>query len=253
MRASTSKPGSRHRPAAAAGAGAGIAVLGFHRVGGPPAGSWETWYLVREDAFRAHLDYLDDEGWVFIALRDLVAALDGRAELPARSALVTFDDGYRATGHAALRVLGERGVPAVFFVPTDHVGDTNAFEADTAEPPEPICGWDELRRLEEAGISVESHGASHAALSGLDPDERDDELRRSKAALEAALGKRVDAVAYPYGDAGGTAASTLADLGYRVAFGYGGGPFTLGAVDRFHLPRIALGSDTDLARELAAQ
>jgi hypothetical protein len=77
------------------------------------------------------------------------------------------------------------------------------------------------------------------------------ELVESKAMLERELGKRVELLAYPYGDAGGGATAALAQqTGYRAAFLFGGGPFTQPARDPFHLPRIAVGPETDLSAEL---
>ena len=38
-----------------------IAVLGYHKVGPPGPGAWETWFYVPEDVFAAHLTVLRDE------------------------------------------------------------------------------------------------------------------------------------------------------------------------------------------------
>jgi peptidoglycan/xylan/chitin deacetylase (PgdA/CDA1 family) len=227
-----------------------VAVLGYHRLGSPPPGSWETWYLVSRDVFRDHLRMLDDLGWEPIPLGQLLAGLAGRTTLPERAALITFDDGFRFTALELVDAL--EGRAAVFFVPTDHVGGANEWNAETAEPREPLCDFDDLLLLERAGVSIQSHAASHRAFSALTHDEQEAELRRSKRTLDAGLAKEVEAVAYPYGDAGGDGRldQTLARLGYRAGFLYGGGPLALPDVDRFRLPRIAVGPDTDLEREL---
>jgi peptidoglycan/xylan/chitin deacetylase (PgdA/CDA1 family) len=230
-----------------------LAVLAYHKVGNPPPASWETWYLIPETTFRGQLAELRDAGWRAIGLAELVAGLDEPGSLPERAALITFDDGYRSTGNAALRGLEDFGYPAVVFVPTDYIGGHNSFDAGTDEPEEPLCGLADLRALERRGISVQSHCASHRSLSALGPSEREDELARSKAALEAGLGRPVTAVSYPYGDPGPEPLDeTLVRLGYRAGFLYGGGPVALGEADRYRLPRIAMGPDTDLAAELAA-
>jgi peptidoglycan/xylan/chitin deacetylase (PgdA/CDA1 family) len=168
--------------------------------------------------------------------------------------LITFDDGYRSIREAALRGLREFGYPGVLFVPSDYIGRTNDFEADTDEPRERLCDVDDLRELERNRISVQSHCASHRPLSSLAESEQADELAGSKAALERALGKRVDALSYPYGDAGrdpDAAARLLRRLDYRAAFLYGGGRFAVETADRYRLPRLAVGPDIDLAEELA--
>jgi peptidoglycan/xylan/chitin deacetylase (PgdA/CDA1 family) len=225
-----------------------IAVLGYHKVGPPGPGAWDTWFYVPEDIFAAHLTVLRDGGWQPV---DGVAFLLGLAEpgtLPERAALITFDDGYRSVLEVALPSLERFGYPAVLFVPTDFVGGTNLFDAES-EPEEPLCDWDDLRELKRRGVAVESHGASHRTFSELTPSERAAELDRSKAALEAELGRAVQLFAYPYGDDGG-AAPQVRDAGYRAAFGYGGGPISLPPEDAYRLERLAMGPDTDLPEEL---
>jgi peptidoglycan/xylan/chitin deacetylase (PgdA/CDA1 family) len=221
-----------------------VAILGYHKVGPPAPGSWETWFSVPEDVFASQLRALQDGGWQPV---DSVAFLEGLARpeaLPERAALITFDDGYRSVLEVALPLLERFGYPGVIFVPTEYVGRTNLFDHDD-EPQEPLCDWDDLRELLRRGIAVESHGASHRTFSELTPSDRADELERSKAALEAELGQVVQLFAYPYGDDGG-AAPQVREAGYRAAFGYGGGPIALPPEDGFRIERLALGPDSDL-------
>jgi peptidoglycan/xylan/chitin deacetylase (PgdA/CDA1 family) len=221
-----------------------IAVLGYHKVGLPGPGAWETWFYVPKDVFAAHLTVLRDGGWQPV---DGAAFLRGLAEpgmLPERAALITFDDGYRSVFDVALPILERFDYPGVLFVPTDFVGRTNLFDAES-EPEEPLCDWSELRELERRGVAVESHAASHRTFSELTPSERALELQRSKAALEAGLGQTVQLFAYPYGDDGGAAAQ-VREAGYRVAFGYGGGPISMPPEDLYRVERLAMGPDSDL-------
>ena len=251
MRASISKPGSDR--AARRRVLRTVVVLGYHKVGDPPPGSWETWYLVPEETFRRQLDDLGRHEWEVVDLERFLTGLDEPDLLPERAALITFDDGYQSTSEAALRVLREFGYPGVSFVPSDYIGRMNDFEADTDEPRERLCDVDDLRELERNGISVQSHCASHRPFSSLSESEQADELAGSKAALERTLGRRVDALSYPYGDAGRNPDATarlLHRFDYRAAFLYGGGPFAAEAADRYRLPRLAVGPDTDLAGEL---
>jgi hypothetical protein len=62
-------------------------------------------------------------------------------------------------------------------------------------------------------------------------------------------------LAFPYGDGGSDPAAMTRCIeycGYRAACLYGGGPFDPPWADPFRLTRIAMGSDTELAAELAA-
>jgi len=231
-----------------------LAVLAYHKVGEPPLGASSTWFYASEATFTAQLSVLHDEGWAALDLPTFIRSLRQPDARPDRSVLLTFDDGYRSTTEVAKNVLQKFGFPAVVFVPTDLIGKTNRFDREV-EPEEAICDWADLRALEDAGISVESHGASHRKFSELSAAERREELVRSKRELEAKLGRRASAFAFPYGDSGSDGESTrreLAEAGYEVGFLYGGGPISWPTDDFFQLPRIAVGPDTDLRTELGA-
>jgi peptidoglycan/xylan/chitin deacetylase (PgdA/CDA1 family) len=57
-----------------------------------------------------------------VTLDDVLAARAGRARLPPRAVLVTFDDAYRDFADRAWPVLRAHGVPATVFVPTSYPG-----------------------------------------------------------------------------------------------------------------------------------
>ncbi len=231
-----------------------LAVLGYHKVGPPAPGGWDTWYYVPERVFADQLAAVRECGWEPIDVAALLGALAGSRPLPERAALVTFDDGYRSVREFALPVLQRHACPAVLFVPTGFVGRTNEFDRG-AEPEEPISDWPELSELARAGVSIQSHGVSHTTFSALSGAGRREELAASKAELERRLGEPVDLFAYPYGDdAEGNAdvRAALVESGYRAAFGYGGDPFQLPAGDPYRLARVAMGPDTDLRALLRA-
>src|SRR5262249_43971277 len=81
-----------------------IAILGYHKIG-PWPGDWETWYYVPEETFAGHLRALREGGWRFLDASAFLRGLDDPDTLPWRSALVTFDDGYRS--------LLEHGLPTL--------------------------------------------------------------------------------------------------------------------------------------------
>jgi peptidoglycan/xylan/chitin deacetylase (PgdA/CDA1 family) len=67
--------------------------------------------------FEEHLRVLTTE-WRPIALRELVEAIEEGKSLPARSVVVTFDDGYRNVLTTALPLLRKYAIPATLFVVT---------------------------------------------------------------------------------------------------------------------------------------
>lgn len=234
-----------------------LVILGYHSIGPPSPGGWKTWFYVPEAIFVEQLCSMTDEGWEMIDLATLLNGLKDPGSLPERASLITFDDGYRSTLHVALPILRELGHPAVLFVPTDFIGRYNTFEPEGWAPREPICSWDDLRLLEQGGISVQSHGAGHRKLSDVGSTGYEEEIHRSKAALEAELRSPVGMFSYPYGDAGSDPAAASAVLqraGYQAACRYDGRVNILdGSIDPFHLSRLQMGPDTDLRAALQAE
>ncbi len=229
-----------------------LAILGFHKIGEPAPGGWKSWFYISEETFVGYLSYLRKDGWQVLDVTRFFGGLEAPDSLPERSALLTFDDGYRSVREVALPWLRQFGYPAVLFVPTDYIGKRNTFDQGT-EPWEAICDWEDLRELERWGISIQSHGASHRWFSKLDLAEREEELLQSKVVLESNLGKPVEVFAFPYGDNGGDqqeVTRALKKAGYRAACLYGGGPISLPIVDRYRLARVAMGPNTGLGTVL---
>jgi peptidoglycan/xylan/chitin deacetylase (PgdA/CDA1 family) len=63
-----------------------------------------------------------------------------------------------------------------------------------------LAGWDELRGLDPAVITLGSHTLTHPILTSLSPASLERELGESRRALERKLGRAVEQFAYPNGD-----------------------------------------------------
>jgi peptidoglycan/xylan/chitin deacetylase (PgdA/CDA1 family) len=229
-----------------------LAVLGFHKIGKPSPGAWESWYYIPEQTFLHCLQYLREAGWQVISLYQLLYGLRVPQSLPSRSVLLTFDDGYRSVLKSALPLMQRCGYPGVLFVPTNFIGGRFPLHL-SPEAPEEVCDWDDLRRLERSGISIESHGTSHVSFSQLSGAELREEVQESKHAIETQMHKRVRAIAFPYGDAGisqGATSRILRETSYQAGFLYGGGPMHLPIRNPYSLSRIAMGSDSDISQVL---
>jgi peptidoglycan/xylan/chitin deacetylase (PgdA/CDA1 family) len=229
-----------------------LAILAFHKIGEPSGDEYPTWNYILEDTFLRYLRHLKENAWHVIDLATFLRGILKPHTLPDRSALLTFDDGYRSILTVALPLLRHFRYPAVLFVPTDFIGGSNSFD-EGIEPEEAICSWDELRELERHGVSIQSHGATHRPFSKLEFDEQKEELVGSKALLETRLKKPVEVIAFPYGDDGTDPKGLMRVLGragYRAACLYGGGSNPLPIADPYRLNRLAMGPDTDLQTDL---
>jgi peptidoglycan/xylan/chitin deacetylase (PgdA/CDA1 family) len=229
-----------------------VAILAYHKIGEPCPGGWKSWFYIPERTFLDHLNLLQESGWAVMGLPEFLRGLNDAETFQERAALLTFDDGYRSVREVAVPLLRRFKYPSVLFVPTDYVGGDNTFD-DGIEPQEPICDWNDLRELARAGVAIQSHGASHKRFSELTLTEIEQGLLRSKALLEDNVGSSVEIMAFPYGDHGGNwhnIEPVLEKVGYHAACLYGGGLVTFPGAERYRLPRLAMGPDTDLAGEL---
>jgi peptidoglycan/xylan/chitin deacetylase (PgdA/CDA1 family) len=118
---------------------------------------------------------------------------------PARSVVITFDDGYLDNLELATPALTRRAVPATVFVVTGYVGGMNSWDTEGELADRPLMSWQGVAELQRSGIGVGAHTRSHRPLPSLDLETRRAELAGSKADLEHQLGVTVRAFAFPYG------------------------------------------------------
>ena len=229
-----------------------LAILGYHKIGDPPGG-WQTWNYVSEKIFESHLQYLKNNEWQVIDVKQFLAGVEMPATLPEKAALITFDDGYRSNLHIALPILKKFSYPAIVFVPTGFVGGYNAFDADIFyEPKEDICTWEELMELEKNNVSIQSHSVTHRHFSTMSIAEQIEEVTKSKQLIETNLKKNVDLFSFPYGDDGKDHLQTgkiLANANYKAAFLYGGPAVELPLLSKYRLTRVPVGADSELILE----
>lgn len=149
----------------------------------------------------------------------------GKPEGSGSRIAITFDDGTVDFLTNAASVLSRFRLPATLFVNPTRVG-TPGF-----------LGWNELRELVAAGVSVESHGLDHRSLARLETEELRRQLSDSRWIIEDRLGRGVTFLAYPYGtfrDFNSLVKEKAKEAGYRSAFTSvngvnlpGGDPFEL--------------------------
>jgi peptidoglycan/xylan/chitin deacetylase (PgdA/CDA1 family) len=122
-------------------------------------------------------------------------------------------------------------------------------------PEDRFITTSELSELAAAGVQIEGHTVTHPRLSSLDREQMRREVSDNKNTLEALLNRKVDFMAYPYGDRDDFNAVSMEvarDAGYRAAFAaYRGlvGPET----DLFAIPRIATRQEFDRFRVTTAR
>lgn len=142
---------------------------------------------------------------------------------------ITFDDALSDIYTVAYPELKKRKIPFTVFVITDFL-DTEGY-----------ITTDELVELsEDPLVTIGSHGVSHRILSGMEPEQQEEELLFSKERLETIIKKQVQYFAYSHGQYD---TNTLAILDkkqiYKGAFVAGGGATNMiTKKNKYLLPRL---------------
>jgi peptidoglycan/xylan/chitin deacetylase (PgdA/CDA1 family) len=198
-----------------------LRVLMYHKVND----LWPNPTTVPTGVFAEQMQLLAELGYVPASLAAVRDHYLYGFELPRRSVLITFDDGYRDNLKNALPVLRRHGYPAVLFAPVGFLDDGRPLPHEESLHAlgvrNPTLRWDELAELEDGGVRVESHGIGHRPLSELDPGEATREIALSKLRLEERLGREVEAYAFVKGsqaDFKPEHASLVQQAGYKLAF-----------------------------------
>jgi len=189
---------------------AGLRVLMYHAVGSPAAQDQLGIYSIAPELFARQIAALAAyDGATIVSLEHSLATG------PRLRIAVTFDDGYRDNLYRAAPVLQAHGIPSTIFVCTGFMRETSGNYLTPAELLE-------LAAL--PGVTIGSHGATHARLTDLDERALRDELTTSKALLEDITGRSVTSLSYPHGAVNQRVRDAAAAAGY-----------TLGASSRFDI------------------
>ncbi len=79
--------------------------------------------------FRRQLDHLESE-FSIVRMEDVIATVQGGAELPDNAAMLTFDDGYAEHFHTVFPILHTRGLQGSFFPPVAPVRDRELLDVN---------------------------------------------------------------------------------------------------------------------------
>jgi peptidoglycan/xylan/chitin deacetylase (PgdA/CDA1 family) len=189
-------------------------VLMYHGFGRRPPDADPYNLFVSAEDFERQVRFLAR----FFQPLDLTSFLRGlrTGRWPARSVLVTIDDGYVSTLEFAAPLLARYSVPAVAFLCPGRLGGRSSWIREM--PEEPLLTAPQVRELPRFGIEVGAHGLDHTLLAGLDRGDLRAQVHGAAEALADLLGTRPRAFSYPEGEFDDAAVQAVRDAGYEVAF-----------------------------------
>ncbi|HEX7222119.1 MAG TPA: polysaccharide deacetylase family protein [Candidatus Limnocylindrales bacterium] len=219
-----------------------VPILMYHVIGDPPTSApFPDLYVPRRE-LRAQLRWLARSGYQAVTLGRVADAWNGRARLPRRPIVLSFDDGYRSHVTAALPLLAARDWPGVLNLDLSNLAPSWGISP---------AG---VRRLIAHGWEIDAHSLTHADVSALGGAALAREVAGSRREIRRLFGVTPRFFCYPAGryDADSVAAVRAAGFDGATTTEFGlasprAGRFTLSRV------RIDRGDGAaGLARKLAS-
>lgn len=226
--------------------GSRVAVLGYHDFSETLP---ETAMRIRTSKFRKQMETLRQLGLTVISQDDFAAWKRGEREIPEKSVLLTFDDGWKSVHTEAFPILKEFGFPYTLYLYKNYI-DGGSKALTTAM----------IQEMIRAGATIGSHSISHPYPATVKahlkkgPDAYDAFLRKemgeSKRFLESKFRVTAGTYAYPGGFLTEEMKAIGSEFGYTQLFTVKPGKVTRESPDT-ELPRYMILGNYDRIFEFA--
>ena len=180
----------------------GIPVLYYHSV----RESADNEVTITPNMLRTQLKYIKDEGYTELTINELKDYILNNSPIPNKSIVITFDDGYMDNYSCAFPILKDLNMIATIFCITSELDGSYYLSKDA------------IVEMSNYGIDIQSHTVNHPKLDKITYDEQLIELINSKKTLESITGKKVDSIAYPFGNFNDDSIRAAKDAGYTLGF-----------------------------------
>lgn len=212
-----------------------IAVLNYHFFNTAPKGSTSGGNTMSIYNFEEELQWLNDNGYKTLTMEEYRAWMYGEIDLPARSVLLTIDDGWigtgRSNGNLLIPALEKYNAHATLF------WITRAYVKSDFESPNLDIESHSYSMHDENVCSGVSRGAKMLCLT-------DDEVRQDlKTSIEMA-GSDI-AFCYPFYAYTSHSKDLVKEAGFKLAFAGGDYKSTRNS-DKFAIPRYHMYNSTTL-------
>ena len=187
-----------------------VPILVYHNMGPQAKGR----LIISVKTFEEQMRYLKSQGYRVVSLKEFLEFASLKRQLPRKSVVLSFDDGYKAFSQYAYPILKELGFTATLFVYTDYIGaGANALS------------WADLKKLSAEGFEIEAHSKSHGDMRRASGEPADEYTRRLNAELNQPrelflknLGHYPQLLAYPYGGQDDAVVQRSKERGYVAGF-----------------------------------
>jgi glycosyltransferase involved in cell wall biosynthesis len=169
----------------------------YHSFGGQ--GEPPSRYIIPAGRFVRQMAWLKWRRYHVLSLEEFLRYHREYRLPPARSVVITFDDGYADNRTIAFPILRKYGFPATIFLVSGAVGASNQWDCDGELAGRCLLSWSDIQEMRDGGIHFGSHTRTHVLLTAVPLSQMEDEVAGSRLDLEQKIGCPILAFAYPYG------------------------------------------------------
>lgn len=214
-----------------------IPIITYHSLGSSPSPVYTP-----VEVFEAQMEALALAGYRTVSMSAVVNWLKGGPEPDVNSIVLSFDDGYHSVYSEAWPRLKAFGFSAIVFLVTGYCGRDNQWPGQLPGVPiEPLMNWPQIAELAAEGVEFGAHTLTHRPLPVLTPEQAEEEIATSKAAVSAHTGQVASIFAFPYGARDAAIDEIVKrhfDGAVSTKLGFvqrGNNPYKLARIDAFYL------------------
>ena len=169
-------------------------------------------WRVKTNDFEKQMNWFYKNNWKSFTISELVKL----NEIPEKSFVITFDDGYEDNYLNAFPILKKYDFKAtIYLVPNQK---TNHWEEKNTSVLSNLLNEKQILEMQNSGlIEFGSHTLSHVNLSTINDEQLLNELKKSKEEVEKIINKECEAFAYPYGKFDDKIVNAVKKTGYKNA------------------------------------
>ncbi len=196
--------------------------------------------VVSPETFSAQLKALHDGGWHSITLATLAGDMGTDRTVPAKTLVITIDDGWSDGYDYAFPIMRKYGFVATYFVISSRIDHKDFLSSK------------EMRTLEAAGNDIGNHTENHISLTTVPLSRAKQEVENASEQIAQAVGHRPVSLAYPMGGVStpvATVVSQIPDIEIAVTEHLGQ---TETWFERYDTPRVRVHPGTTPARLVAS-
>lgn len=197
---------------------------------------------VKPNEFEKQLNWLSKNGFQSFTLSDLIDL----EEVPEKSVVITFDDGYEDNFSKALPLLKKYGFKATIYIVLNRFDQNWATDKDLNQSSnelnsEKMLSNEQIKEMIDSGlIEIGSHTLDHVNLPKLSNEEKIRQIKESKEKIEEIFNITCNSFAYPFGFFDKDSVKIVEDFSYTNATTTVNGVFDKTKYSNFEIPRIMI-------------